>query len=84
MADIAVGKISHYFDKINVAVLDVEEESVNVGDTIKIAGSGGEFEQTVESMQVEHESVQTAEKGMAVGLKVAQKVKRGDKVYKVV
>ena len=84
MADIAIGKISHYFDKINVAVLEVEEEPVNVGDTIKIVGSGGEFEQAVESMQIEHENIETAEKGMAVGLRVTQKVKKGDKVYKVV
>ena len=83
MASLKIGKITHYFDKIGVAVLEVENGSVSVGDTIKITGHGEEFEQTIESMQVEHESVDTAEKGMAIGLKVTQPVKKGDEVYKV-
>lgn len=84
MADVKVGKITHYFDKIGVAVLEVEEEPISIGDTIKIIGGGEEFEQTVESMQVEHQPIETAEKGMAVGLKVSQPVKKGYEVYKIV
>jgi len=83
MASLKIGRITHYFDKIGVAVLEVENGSISVGDTIKITGHGEEFEQTIESMQVEHESVDTAEKGMAIGLKVTQPVKKGDEVYKV-
>jgi len=84
MADVKVGKISHYFGNIQVAVLEVEDEAVNVGDTIKIVGHDKEFEQKIESMQVEHDQVETAEKGMSVGLKVEEKVKEGDEVFKVV
>jgi len=79
-----VGKITHYFDKIGVAVLEIEEESISLGDTIKIVGGGEEFEQTIESMQVEHQPIERAEKGMSVGLKVLQPVKKGYQVYKVV
>jgi len=75
-----VGKVSHYFDKIGVAVIDLGS-GLKVGDTIVVAGHGKEFEQAVDSMQVEHQSVTTAKKGDAVGLKVAQAVKEGDKVY---
>ncbi|MFH1561649.1 MAG: EF-Tu/IF-2/RF-3 family GTPase, partial [Patescibacteria group bacterium] len=74
MADLLIGKITHFFGNIMVAVLDVEDGSLNVGDTIKIVGHGEEFQQAVDSMQVEHESIQTAEKGMSVGLKVTGKV----------
>ncbi len=83
MADLKVGKITHYFDKIGVAVLEVEEETISVGDTIKITGHGEDFEQKIESMQVEHENVQTAKKGTSIGLKIEQPVKKGDEVYKV-
>jgi len=83
MADIKVGEITHYFDKIGVAVLEINDNPVSVGDKIKITGRGNEFEQKVSSMQVEHEAVDRAEKGMDVGLKVEQSVKKGDQVYKV-
>lgn len=84
MADLKVGKITHFFDKIMVAVLLVEEETVKVGDTIKIVGHGQEFQQVIASMQVEHDQVDTAEKGMEVGMKVDQTVKEGDTVFKVI
>jgi len=83
MADVRVGKITHYFDNIGVAVVNIEDESLTVGDTIKVVGSN-EFEQTVESMQVNHENIDVAEKGTEVGMKMAEKVKKGDEIYKVV
>ena len=84
MADVKVGKITHYYDKIGVAVLELTDESLIVGDTIRISGHGNEFTQSVGSLQIEHEQIQTAKKGDMVGLKVDQPVKEGDEVYKVV
>jgi len=81
VADVRVGKITHYFGNIGVAVIQIEDKSLTVGDTIKIVGSN-EFEQTIESMQVNHENIETAEKGSEVGMKMAEKVKKGDEVYK--
>lgn len=75
-----IGKITHYFGKIGVGVLELTD-SLKVGDTIVITGHGKEFEQKVESMQVEHEQVEEAKAGDAVGLKVAEPVKEGDTVY---
>lgn len=80
---IKIGKITHFFDKILVAVLKVEEESVNVGDKIRIGEFGVGVEQTIESMQVNHENVNSAKTGDEVGLKVNSTVKSGDIVYKV-
>lgn len=82
MADKKVGSISHYFDKIGVAVVDVTA-TLKAGDRIKIVGHDQEFEQDVDSMQVEHENVDQAKKGEGVGMKVEQPVKKGDEVFKV-
>ncbi len=75
-----IGKIAHYFNKIGVGVVELEGK-LKVGETIVIVGHGHEFEQGVDSMQVEHEQVSQAKKGDAVGMKVDQLVKEGDQVY---
>lgn len=77
-----IGKISHYFDKISVAVIDLIKP-LSVGDKIKIEGHDKEFTQTVDSMQTEHENIKKAKKGDSVGLKVDKPVKDNDTVYKI-
>lgn len=83
MADTLIGKISHYYDKISVAVIEVTAQ-IKVGEEIKVVGHGKEFTQAIDSMQIEHEQIKVAKKGMAIGLKVTEPVKPGDEVYKVV
>jgi putative protease len=82
MADTKVGTVTHYYDKIGVAVVNVLAP-IKVGDKIKISGHDKEFEQEVSSMQVEHQNIEQAKKGDDVGMKVDQPVKDGDEVYKV-
>lgn len=82
MADTKVGKVTHYYDKLEVAVLELSG-ALSVGDKIKIVGHGVEFTQDVGSMQMEHEKLSKAKKGQIVGLKVSKKVKDGDQVFKV-
>lgn len=77
-----VGKVSHYFDKIQVAALTLKG-ALEAGDTVKISGHGNEFTQVVSSMQVEHETVEKAKKGDDVAIKVDQPVKEGDEVEKI-
>ena len=77
-----VGKVSHYYDKIGVAIINLSA-SLKVGDKIKFEGHGADFEQTVDSIEVEHEAVQKAKKGDPVGVKVGQKVKEDTAVYLV-
>ena len=77
-----IGKITHYFSKIGVAVIELSD-TLKVGDTIRIVGGATDFTQTVDSMEVEHQKVQEAKKGDSVGLKVEQKVREGYKVYKL-
>jgi len=77
-----VGKIEHYFGKIGVAVVELTDE-LSVGDEILIQGAETNFTQKVESMQVEHENIEKAKAGDAVGMKVSEKVRENDQVYKV-
>jgi len=77
-----VGKITHYFDKIEVGIIEITKGSLAVGDEIHIKGATTDFEQPVESMQIEHEQVKKAKKGDAIGMKVKDKVREGDEVYK--
>jgi translation elongation factor EF-1alpha len=78
---IEVGRITHFFSKINVAVIELKA-ALSVGDTIAIKGPTTDFEQHVDSMQIEHENVQRAEPGQSIGLKVMQRVRETDMVYK--
>lgn len=78
-----IGKITHYFDNIGVAVLELSDE-LKVGDKIRIqGGETTDFEQEIESMQIEHQNVEKAGRGDAVGLKVSEKVREGYKVYRI-
>ena len=77
-----VGKIAHFFSKINVAVVDLKA-TLSVGDRIRIQGPTTDFEQTVDSMQIEHVDVKSANAGQSIGLKVKERVREKDTVYKV-
>ncbi len=72
-----IGRISHFFPKINVAVIELSDE-LSVGDKIIIKGSTTNFEQIVDSMQIEHENVDRANAGQSVGLKVKDRVREND------
>ena len=78
-----IGRIIHYFAKIDVAVLEMTEGQLKTGDNIHIKGHTSELYQKVESMQVEHQTVDTAKKGEQVGLKVESAVRPNDRVFKV-
>lgn len=80
MAEKKVGVITHYYDKIGVAVIELEG-TLKVGDTIHVHDSV-DFTMEVSSIQIEHENVDKAGKGQSVGLKVDQPVKKGE-VYVV-
>lgn len=77
-----VGKVTHYFGNINVGIIELSDE-LEVGDNIRIIGGDRDFEQEVESMEVDHKKIEKAKAGDVVGLRVEQKVREGYKVYKV-
>lgn len=78
-----IGKITHYFDKIGVAVIELSDSLKN-GEKIAIEGHSGEsFEQVVDSMQIDKKPVSSAKKGQAIGIKLAQPVKPIAQVFRV-
>lgn len=77
-----IGKVTHYFSKIGVAVIELSD-TLKVGETIRIVGGETDFNQVIESMEIEHQKIEIAKAGDLVGLKVSQKVRDGYKVYKI-
>ena len=78
-----IGSISNYFSNISVAAFELESGKLKVGDTVHINGNTTDITETVSSIQMEHEMIDTAKKGDDIGLKVSQKVRGGDKVFVV-
>jgi putative protease len=78
-----IGKVTHYFDKIKVMIVELTE-SLKSGDTIRtIGGESTDFEQKVGSMEVDHKKIKQGKKGESVGLEAEEKVREGYKVYKI-
>ena len=77
-----IGKVTHYFTKIGVCVVELSKD-LKVGDTIHIKGATSDFKQKVDSMQIEHDKLEEAKAGQAIGMKVKEHAREHDKVYKV-
>jgi len=77
-----IGKITHYFSKIGVAVIELTDK-LKIGDTIRVVGGETDFNQTIDSMEIDRQKIEEAKKGDSVGLKIEQKVREDYKVYKV-
>jgi len=80
--EIRIGTVMHFYKKVGVAVVELSEP-LQVGDTIHISGRTTDLTQKVESMQIEHQNVQRAERGQSIGLKVNGDVREKDLVFKV-
>lgn len=80
--DVEIGQVTHYFNKINVAVISLTDE-LKIGDTIHILGHTTDFTQKVTSMQIEHKNVDTVKPGDDFAMKVIEPVREHDVVYKV-
>lgn len=81
--DKPIGKVVHYYDHLGVAIVDLAEGGLKVGDEIKFKRNEEEFSQKVESLQVEHQNVDSVKAGDSFGVKVAQPTKPGTEVYLV-
>ncbi len=77
-----IGKITHYFSKIGVAVVELSDD-ITVGAKIRVEGATTSFEQVIDSMEIENKKVETATAGQSIGLKVKERVRLHDSVYKL-
>ena len=83
MAETKIGEIVKFFAKPSVAAIVITADGLKVGDTIHITGHTTDFTQTVDSMQIDNQSVDEAKVGDDVGIKVTDRTRPGDAVYKV-
>ena len=84
MSEKQVGIVDHWFGHIDVAGVKITEGTIKVGDTLHFKGHTTDFQNTIESIQTEHETIGEAKVGDDIGLKVTEKVRKHDKVFKVV
>lgn len=82
MSEIAIGRVTHYYGRIGVAVLALTEP-IHLGDTVRIVGRGTDFQQEVTSLQIDHAAVAAAGPDLEVALKVEEPVRKRDAVFKV-
>lgn len=79
--DKPIGKVIHFYDKLGVAIIDLESGGLKIGDELKFKHGDEEFTQKIESLQVEHQSVDSVKKGDSFGVKVDKPTKLGTQVY---
>lgn len=84
MEDKEIGYVSNYYRKLSVASVEITSGGVSVGDTVRFKGHTTDFKLVVSSMQIEHEPVTEVKQGDSIGLKISEKVRKGDKVYKLI
>jgi translation elongation factor EF-Tu-like GTPase len=83
MEEKKIGEVVKYFGKIGVAAIRLSEGSLKVGESIHIVGHTTDVTQAVDSMQIENKSVQEAGPGADIGIKIKDRVREHDIVYKV-
>jgi translation initiation factor IF-2 len=84
MEDKKVGVVIKFFGNISVAAIRLTDDALKVGDTIHIKGHTTDLTQTVGSMQIENQSVEEAAPGADIGIKIDDRVRENDVVYKVI
>ncbi len=82
MAEHPVGTVTHYYSKLEVAGIELSSE-LEVGDTVHILGHTSDFTQTVESIQIEHKTVDSAKAGDPIAIKVNERARVHDQVLLV-
>jgi putative protease len=84
MPEQKVGEVIKFFSKASVAAIKVTEGTLKVGDRIKIKGHTTDFEDQIQSMQIENQPVEKAEAGHLIGIKVKDRVREKDVIWKIV
>ena len=83
MVEEKIGIIEHFFTNVNVAAIKIINGELKIGDTIHIVGAHTDFKQKIDSMQIERSPVEHVKSGDEVGIKVKDRVREHDVVYKI-
>lgn len=81
--EVEVGRVVQFFAKPSVAAIEIASGTLAIGDTIKIRGATTDFEQKIESMEIDRKAIPSATVGQSVGIKVRERVRPHDKVFKM-
>ena len=84
MAEIEIGKVTHYFSKAGVVAIQIAQDTLRVGDTIHVKGHTSDFTHKIDSMQIDNQQVAEAAAGQSIGIRVKDHAREHDLVYKVV
>ena len=82
MDELLVGKVTHYFRRIEVAAVEITAGEIKVGDTIRVSGATSNFTQLIRSMEVDHAPITTGSAGEVVGIRLAERARVGDLVFR--
>ena len=83
MVEEKIGIVEHFFTKISVAAIKITDGQLKKGDTIHIVGATTDLTQTIDRMEIDRNPIEVAKKGDAIGIKVQDRVREHDTVYKV-
>lgn len=83
MSEEKVGNVIKFFVQPSVAAVEVTEGVLSVGDSVRIKGHSTDFEQEIDSMEIDNQPVEKAGKGQMVGIKVKERVRPSDQIFKV-
>ncbi|OQX83081.1 MAG: hypothetical protein B6D63_06770 [Candidatus Latescibacteria bacterium 4484_7] len=84
MKEVEIGVVQDYFSRIGVAAIEITSGTLRVGDKVHFLGHTTDFTEEIKSMQIEHDEVDEAKAGDSVGIKVSDRVRANDKVFKVI
>ena len=82
MEGVRIGDVTHFYTNINVAVIQLSD-GISIGDMVHFLGRTTDFRQEVKSLQIEHQSIDGAEAGQEIAMRVIRRVRRGDKVFRI-
>jgi putative protease len=83
MVEEKIGIVEHFFTNISVAAIKITEGTLKVGETIHIVGANTDFTQTIDRMEIDRQPIEVAKVGDAIGIKVKDRVREHDVVYKL-
>jgi len=83
MVEEKIGIVEHFFTNVSVAAIKITDGELKVGDTIHVVGANTDFKQKIDSMQIDRNPVESVKAGDDVGIKVKDRVREHDVVYKM-
>ncbi len=84
MAEVKIGEVVKFFAKPSVAAVKVTGGELKVGDTVKFTGHTTDLTHTIDSMEVNNQKIDTAVTGDSIGVKIGDRVRPGDEVFRVI